>query len=108
MTYIVAEVDGGLTKVLKQANTLSELSRMDIDPGIFPAVFVSREDIDRSIHEEDYMTDEPDIIDFKVSRLTDEEMIEVCDDLQNQYVGYGSYWDDLAYLCEDLLQDEED
>lgn len=87
---------------IKEANSLSELSRMDIEPGIFPAIFVSRGDVDRAVHEEDYEEGEPDHIDDKVARLTDQEMMEICSDLQDVYVEYGSYWDDLSSICEDL------
>jgi len=103
LTFSVYEVfeDGGIV-ILKTANTLAELSRMDIDPGVFPAVFVSRGDVDHAIHDEDYEEGEPDQIDDKVAQLTDKEMQEICSDLQDVYVEYGSYWDDLNTICEDL------
>ena len=107
MTFVVAETNdlGGYT-VLKQADSLSELSRMDIESGIFPAVFVSRADIDRALFPDEYEEGEPEEIDTEVAKLTDAEMIQIAADLQDVYVEYGSYWDDLNTICEDLHEEE--
>ena len=107
MTFVVAETNdlGGYT-ILKQADSLEELSRVDIVPGIFPSVFISRADIDRAIYPCDYDEGSPDEIDTDIAGLTDEEMMQICADLQDQYVEYGSYWDDIELIC-DGLNDEE-
>lgn len=102
MKYIVAEVDGGLTKVLKEADSLNKLANMDIIPGIFPAVFISREDVARAL-DMDY--EEGDELPERIAKLTDEEMIDICYDVQNQYVEYGTYWDDIEAQCEDLIEE---
>lgn len=100
MTFVVAETNdlGGYT-ILKQADSLVKLSNMDIVPGIFPAVFISREDVARAL-DMDY--EEGDELPERIAKLTDEEMIDICSDVQNQYVSYGSYWDDIEAQCEDL------
>jgi hypothetical protein len=101
LTFAICEIDGlGTFKVLKEANTLSELSRLDIDPGIFPAVFVSRDDIDRAINGEVY-DDEDEDEDAEVedvSKLTDQEMLDICENLQDYYVEFGTYWEDLKEM----------
>lgn len=105
MTFVVAETNdlGGYT-ILKQADSLVKLSNMDILPGIFPSVFISREDVARAL-DMDY--EEGDELPKKIAKLTDEEMMDICSDVQNQYVSYGSYWDDIEAQCEDL-HDEDD
>jgi hypothetical protein len=108
LTFIIGETNdlGGYT-VLKQADSLSELSRMDIESGIFPAVFVSRADIDRALFPDEYEEGEPEEINTGVAKLTDGEMIQIAADLQDVYVEYGSYWDDLESICEDLHEGED-
>ena len=102
-------------QILKEADSLFKLSRVDIEPGIFPAVFVSRDDIKRALNvdSESYESDfegteniakekiRRKLIEEKISNLTDREMIDISCDLQNAYVD-GRYWDDLADICEDL------
>lgn len=102
MTFVVAETNdlGGYT-ILRQADSLAKLSNMDIVPGIFPAVFISREDIARAL-DMDYEEDDP--LPEKVAKLTDDEMMDICYDVQSQYVEYGSYWDDIEAQCEDLSE----
>jgi len=108
LKYIIAEVDGGLTKVLKEADSLHELSRMDIAPGIFPAIFVSRDDIYRALYDEIYEEEGDEECEEErycdVSKITDQEMMDICVNLQDVYVEYGSYWDDLESVCEDLQE----
>lgn len=100
MTFVVAETNdlGGYT-ILRQADSLVKLSNMDIFPGIFPAVFISREDVARAL-DIDYEDDDP--IPEKIANLTDEEMMDICSGVQNQYVEYGTYWDDIEAQCDDL------
>jgi hypothetical protein len=100
LTFVVAETNdfGGYT-ILKQADSLLKLSNMDILPGIFPAVFISRDDVARAL---DIDYEDGDALPEKIKNLTDEEMIDICYDVQNQYVEYGSYWDDIEAQCEDL------
>ena len=100
MTFVVAETNdlGGYT-ILKQADSLLKLSNMDILPGIFPAVFISRDDVARAL---DIDYEDGDALPERIKNLTDEEMIDICYDVQNQYVEYGSYWDDIEAQCEDL------
>ena len=46
MTFAVCEIDDGkIVKVVREADSLSVLSHMDVDPGLFPAVFITKEDI---------------------------------------------------------------
>ena len=101
MTFVVAETNdlGGYT-ILKQADSLLKLSNMDILPGIFPAVFISRADVERAVYFEEY--EDGDELHERIENLTDEEMMDICFDVQNQYVEYGSYWDDIESQCEDL------
>ncbi len=101
---LVCEKEGDIleTHIIKEAQSLSELSTKDISPGIFPAVFISRADIDRALSPDDYEESEPEEIDTEVAKLTDGEMIQIAADLQDVYVEYGSYWDDLESVCEDL------
>lgn len=105
MKYIVAEIDGGLTKVLKEADSLVELSRMDIDPGIFPSVFVSRDDIYRALYDEIYEDEGDEEREEErycdVSKITDQEMTDICANLQDYYVEFGTYWQDLKTVSED-------
>ena len=105
MTFVVAETNdlGGYT-ILKQADSLLKLSNMDILPGIFPAVFISRDDVARAL-DIDYEDGDP--LPEKIKNLTDEEMIDICYDVQNQYVEYGTYWEDIEAQCEDLHDERE-
>jgi len=116
LTFVVAETNdlGGYT-ILKQAESLMDLSKMDIDPGSFPAVFVARSDIVCALggedgdYEDDFEGTERTVEDKiirkerneRVSKLTDKEMREIASDLQDAYVD-GTYWDDLSNICEDL------
>ena len=108
MTFVVAETNdlGGYT-ILKQSDSLLKLSNMDILPGIFPAVFISRADVERALYFEEYEGDEDDLHE-KIAKLTDEEMMDICYDVQNQYVEYGTYWDDIEAQCEDLHEGGDD
>jgi len=87
---------------LKKAKSLYELSRMDIAPGIFPAIFVSRDDIYRALYDEVYEeeADEENTEIEDVSKLTDKEVMDICADLQDYYVEFGSYWEDLKTCSE--------
>lgn len=102
MTFVVAETNdlGGYT-ILKQADSLNKLSNMDILPGIFPAVFIAREDVARAL-DTDY--EEGDPLPETIVNLTDEEMMDICFGVQSVYVEYGSYWNDIEGQCEDLVE----
>lgn len=101
MTFAVCEIeDGKILIMLRESNSLMDLSKIDIDPGLFPAVFVSREDVRRALTDMDDECDEPDEPDA-ISKLTDAEMCDIAVDLQDAYVE-GAYWDDLECICEDL------
>jgi hypothetical protein len=103
LTFAICEIDGlGTFKVLKEADSLEKLSNMDILPGIFPAVFISREDVEHALYFEDY--EEGELLHENISKLTDEDMVDICFDLQNQYISYGTYWEDLESQCEDLKE----
>jgi len=107
LTFAVCEMeDGKILKIIKEVSTLSELSKMDMCCGLFPAVFVSRDDVRRALTSYDDDCDDPDEPDV-ISKLTDAEMYDIASDLQDAYVE-GAYWDDLACICEDLKSEDED
>lgn len=107
MTFAVCEIeDGKIVKVMRDADTLSGLYRMDVDPGLFPAVFVSRDDIIGALNDGD-LEDVDEDLEKKIRGLTDEQMIEIASDLQDAYVE-GSYWIDLECICENIESDGDD
>ena len=102
MKYIVAEVDGGYIKVLKESYSLLDLSKMDIEPGSFPSVFICRDDIRAAVTggSIDDMENIGKELDDKIESLTDEQMRRICELMQDAYVENG-YWDDLKYIFEE-------
>lgn len=102
MKYIVAEVDGGCIKVLKESYSLLDLSKMDIEPGSFPSVFVCRDDIRAAVTggSVDEMEDIDPELDKQIDDLTDDQMRRICEMMQDAYVETG-YWDDLKYILEE-------
>jgi hypothetical protein len=109
LKYALCELDelGNLKNVIKifeKAYSTSDVYKRDIDGGMFPAVFVSREDVRRAVCGDDY--EEPEDEDV-FSKLSVEEMLQICEDLQDAYVA-GAYWDDLACICEDLKPEDAD
>ena len=106
MTFAVCEIGHGeIIKVLKESNSLMELSKMDIDPGSFPAVFISRNVIRGALTEGFDPENLDEDVDERISRLTDEEMWQIASDLQDAYVD-GNYWTDIECICEDLNNPE--
>jgi len=101
LTFAVCEIeDGKIVKVIRESDMLSGLRSMDTEPGLFPAVFVSRDDIIGALNDGD-LEDVDEDLEKKIRGLTDEQMIEIASDLQDAYVE-GSYWIDLECICEDL------
>lgn len=111
MTFALCELDEfdnlkNIVRVFDKAYSTSDIYKQDIYDGMFPAVFVSREDVRRAVLDDDDDWDEPEGGDV-FSRLTTEEMLNICEDLQDAYVENG-YWDDLAIICEDLKPKESE
>jgi hypothetical protein len=111
LRYALCELDEfdnlkNIVKVFENAYSTSDIYKMDIYDGMFPAVFVSREDVRRAVLDNDDDWDEPENGDV-FSRLTKEEMLNICEDLQDAYVENG-YWEDLACVCEDLKPEDDD
>ena len=103
MTFAVCEIDddGKIVKLVREADSLSVLSHMDVDPGLFPAVFVTREDIKGALSEDFEPENLDEDVQDRVDRLTDAEMLAIASDLQDAYVDE-NYWTDLECICEDL------
>ena len=107
MTFAVCEIeDGKIVKVIRENEMLSGLYGMDIDPGLFPAVFVSRDDIIGALNDGD-LEDVDEELEKKIRGLTDDQMIEIASDLQDAYVE-GHYWIDLECICENIESDGDD
>lgn len=103
MKYIVAEVDGGYTKVLKESYSLMDLAKMDIEPKFFPCVFITKNDIRAAVTggSIDDMEDIDPELDAKIEALTDAEMRRIGEKMQNAYVET-EYWIDLQLIFEHL------
>jgi hypothetical protein len=93
--------EGEILKIIREADSLVVLSHMDVDPGLFPAVFVTREDIKGALSVDFEPENLDEEVQDRIERLTDVEMIEIASDLQDAYVA-GNYWTDLECICEDL------
>lgn len=111
LKYALCELDEfnnlkNIVRVFEKAYTISDIYKQDIYCGMFPSVFVSREDVRRAVLNDDDDWDEPEGGDV-FSKLTTEEMLNICEDLQDAYVETG-YWDDLAIICEDLKPEGDD
>lgn len=111
LKYALCELDESnnlknIVKVFENAYSTSDIYKQDVYDGMFPSVFVSREDVRRAVMGDDECWDEPEDGDV-FSKLTTEEMLNICEDLQDAYVENG-YWDDLAIICEDLKQEDDD
>ena len=103
MTFAVCEIDddGKIVKLVREADSLSVLSHMDVDPGLFPAVFITRDDIESALSGDFEPENLDSDIKERIRRLTDAEMLAIASDLQDAYVD-GNYWTDLECICEDL------
>lgn len=111
LKYALCELDESnnlknIVKVFENAYSTSDIYKQDVYDGMFPSVFVSREDVRRAVMGDDEYWDEPEGGDV-FSRLTIEDMMNICEDLQDAYVENG-YWDDLAIICEDLKPEDDD
>jgi hypothetical protein len=111
LKYALCEIDEfnnlkSVVKVFENAYSTSDIYKMDIYDGMFPAVFVSRDDVRRAVLDDDDVWEAPEGGDV-FSKLTIEEMMNICEDLQDAYVDNG-YWIDLACICEDLKPEGDD
>jgi hypothetical protein len=89
-------------EILKESYSLLDLSKMDVDPGSFPAVFISKDDIRAAVTggSVDDMENIDEELDKEIEFLTNDEMRRICELMQDAYVETG-YWDDLKYIFEE-------
>jgi hypothetical protein len=103
LKYQVVRVDDtGDVCMLKEAYSLMDLGKMDIHPGYFPSIFITKDDLRASVTggDIDEIEDINKIIARKINNLKDADMSRIAQKLQDCYVGE-SYWSDLQYLVEE-------